>query len=1503
MAKRKKSIRRPEILSDDRSEKVSPVAQTKALLGSEGDDVAEPKHVNLMDFKIPGSGVMQDGDMDRQGKSAQPVEVVDDGLGSDLRNVSWADRSEGGDKVTEGDFQSESQLQSKGQKLVQVDIEEVKIQSANWSSTVVCMVLGANPPMAVFEGFIKRVWGHLGIAQISRMTLGLTLVKFNDEATRDHVLENGVLQFDRKPVIIRPWTADLSAIRSTPLWIRLHDLGLQYWGSKCISALVSTIGKPLLVDKFTRERSRVQFARVLVEMEITNNPPRSFQFINEHGQIVEQGIEYEWVPTKCKSCSGFGHSMADCRKEHKTIWVEKEARSKVEIPLEQLKVYEGLNEGEPGEKAGGSKVVENSDPSTSDVTLSGEANSGPVKERNREAKWQTPRHVATQSRQGLTASGNSNLVVEIQKQNNQFVVLQEQEKGSKIGHLGVQDVFRKNKIGISGLLETKLRGNKIGEFMENKFPNWEFYSSPVTEGRLLIVWRKGIAKLIILEESPQLVHCQVNLVGHMSLFHVTFVYGYNSVENRRSLWNDLTRISFSIKAWIVLGDFNAPFSGGDRSGGNPIASIELADSIGWLTNAKIEALKSMGSYFTWTNNQDGSARIYSKIDHVLINEEWLDMFPQSLAMFQWEVVSDHCSCVVSNIPMEAMGIKLLVRLKHRLKKFNRDCIGDVGSGYRSTLVAFQDAQYQAQENPQDLKLQVVVKERASEFHQQEQMYHSFLAQRSKINWVRKGDMNSSFFHAYLKKRKAENTIVSYINDHGMLVDDFKEVVDHFVDHFKNHLGSTSPATGTVDLHCIALGTKLSVEQQLSLLKPFSNKEIRAALFSIPNTKLPGPDGYGLGFFKFLWKDIGQDICSAIIHGFSTGQFPKELHETTFSLIPKVSNPARASDYRTIACCSTLYKVMAKLLCSRLAVVLPSLIQSNQGAFVRGRSIAHNIMIFQDLIKNYGRDITSPRCAIKIDLSKAYDIVDWHFLENLLKAYCFPMKFIGWVMNCIRNTTYSLLINGRVQSSFKGEKGLRQGDPMSPLLFVLIMEYMTRSLQLAARSPLFRFHPMCKSLKLVNLCFADDIILFCKGSLATVSVLKDTLGKFSEASGLSINAKKSHIYFGGVSAADRREITQVIQLPEDNFPLHYLGVPMRPTKWKHVDCEIIVHKMRTKLFLWSSKHLSYAGRLLLIHIVLFGLRNYWMNVFILPQSIIKEVDKLCRLFLWGASVTRSKLHLASWQQVCLPKAYGGLGHRDGASWNRALLAKYVWAVTTKQDTLRVKWVQHVYLKGVNFWNYVLKQDSSWYWWKICHLGNRFNEGEVIAAGFSGKFKSSKLYNSSLNQQLVAYKNVVWCQTILPKHRFLLWMVVNSYLLTRDNLAKSNILLNSSYCPVCEDQLESHHHFLFECCLSKRVFSCIFSWLGFQAWATKYLDWTVRLSVGKNDSLSIILNMVLAAVVYHIWRNRNRCIFDGFSLTANCIAKEVITLVQYRLYIVHSRKVFPYLKLFLRKLQCM
>ncbi|XP_060973963.1 uncharacterized protein LOC133039152 [Cannabis sativa] len=213
--------------------------------------------------------------------------------------------------------------------------------------------------------------------------------------------------------------------------------------------------------------------------------------------------------------------------------------------------------------------------------------------------------------------------------------------------------------------------------------------------------------------------------------------------------------------------------------------------------------------------------------------------------------------------------------------------------------------------------------------------------------------------------------------------------------------------------------------------------------------LTGLDDYGSGFFKAVWTNIGAEICGAINEFFTS------------------------VDYRLIACCTTLYKCISKLMCNRLAMVLPIIINQNQGAFVQERSIAHNVMILQDVLKNYRRKNASPRCAMKIDIIKAYDT-----------------------------------------GSYKGAKGLRQGDPISPLLFVLIMEYLTRLLQLAAHDFNYRYHLLCKSLKLINLYFADDLIILSKGTRQSLRIIKAVLDDFSTTTWLFINTQKSHIYFGG-----------------------------------------------------------------------------------------------------------------------------------------------------------------------------------------------------------------------------------------------------------------------------------------------------------------------------------------------------------------------------------------------------
>ncbi|XP_062118492.1 uncharacterized protein LOC133832124 [Humulus lupulus] len=504
------------------------------------------------------------------------------------------------------------------------------------------------------------------------------------------------------------------------------------------------------------------------------------------------------------------------------------------------------------------------------------------------------------------------------------------------------------------------------------------------------------------------------------------------------------------------------------------------------------------------------------------------------------------------------------------------------------------------------------------------------------------------------------------------------------------------------------------------------------------------------------------------------------------------------------------------------------------------------------------------------------------------------------MICIKSTSYSLLMNGRIQGGFQGAKGLRQGDPLSPLIFVLIMDYLMRSLLLAAQDSKFRYHHLCKSLKLINLCFANDLILLSKGSKQSIKVLKEVLDGFSNTTRLHINVSKSQIFFGGVDPKEKVEIIRDLGLAEGTFPLKYLGVPLRPTKWKAEDCGII--KIKLRLHTWGSRHLSFVGKVQLIHSILLGLQNYWMSTFILPQSVSKEVEKLCTGFLWGMNGNRSRIHVASWEKVCLPKPYGGLGFREGTKWNQAILAKYIWAINEKRYLLWVKWVNNVYLKGVSIWSYELKMDTSWYWRKLCRLRQKFSISEILKAGSSGKFCIVVLYNSTLPPTQVSYHRAIWSSLNFPKHRFMLWQVVNSQLLTKDNMSKFHIVLDSILCPVCGDQPETHHHLFFNCCLSRRVVELVFKWLGFRGWPMEFDGWLNWISLKASGIVRLIGIAFIAATCYCLWLNRNRCVFEGYSKSDSLIAIDVKSIVTYRLFIVKNRKMSRQERDFIHRLKC-
>lgn len=182
----------------------------------------------------------------------------------------------------------------------------------------------------------------------------------------------------------------------------------------------------------------------------------------------------------------------------------------------------------------------------------------------------------------------------------------------------------------------------------------------------------------------------------------------------------------------------------------------------------------------------------------------------------------------------------------------------------------------------------------------------------------------------------------------------------------------------------------------------------------------------------------------VVHEFFvSGKMLKSFSFTTMTLIPKYDNPTMVKDDRPIACCTTFYKLIAKILTNRLKKVIRSIIVPSQSSFVEGRSIIDNILFSHELFKRYSIKGLSPRCVLKVDLRKSYDSVEWFFLKGMLAKLGFPTKFISWVMECISSVSYSLILNGGLTKPFQGKIGIRQGDPMSPYFFVIVMEYLNR----------------------------------------------------------------------------------------------------------------------------------------------------------------------------------------------------------------------------------------------------------------------------------------------------------------------------------------------------------------------------------------------------------------------------------------------------------------------------
>jgi hypothetical protein len=518
----------------------------------------------------------------------------------------------------------------------------------------------------------------------------------------------------------------------------------------------------------------------------------------------------------------------------------------------------------------------------------------------------------------------------------------------------------------------------------------------------------------------------------------------------------------------------------------------------------------------------------------------------------------------------------------------------------------------------------------------------FLKQKSRNSWLNLGDGNNSFFHKSVTVRNSSDLIKTLMDEEGTKVEDQQMIKEMAIGFYQKLLGSTS--------HEFNPSKAVRVSQLIK--RKFSNRcvagmeavvipeEIRKVVFAMNKQKAPRPDGFSAGFFQKAWSIVGEDVSDAILEFFQTGRLLHRVNATILTLVPKKKNPASMGDYKPISCCNLMYKSIAKILANRLLLGLEDIISPNQGAFILGRSISENILLAQGIVCDYHKQKGKPRCTLKVDLMKAYDSISWEFILHCLLCFGAPRKFVAWIRQCITHPSYSIALNGTLVEYFKGRKGHRQGDSMSPYLFVIAMEVLSLLLEEeTSNNPLFDFHPRCARLRLNHRCFADDLLIFSAASINSVQIVKEVLGEFEALSGLRANPSRSTCFCAGISDQLKGEVVSILQMSEGSFPVHYLGVPLTTKRLTATDCEMLVSKITARIDSWVVRKLSFAGRLQLISSILYSLQVYWSRIFILPKKVIKLIEQKFNRFLWCGLDVKARAKVA-WERVCAPKREGG-----------------------------------------------------------------------------------------------------------------------------------------------------------------------------------------------------------------------------------------------------------------------
>ncbi|KAK9756226.1 hypothetical protein RND81_01G082400 [Saponaria officinalis] len=665
------------------------------------------------------------------------------------------------------------------------------------------------------------------------------------------VLRGGPWHFGKNALILQKWSPSISqeleCLSVVPVWVLLPGLDPLFWSSSVLSKISSKLGTPLYADRVTSTKERLGFARVMVEVDVSK-PLLHHVILNTpfSGGVI-QPVEYEWIPYYCHTCKKLRHESSRCKlNKNKAVpqvyrpvanavpipaHSEKEPAEKVAVPVDQPVVDRAEN---------GSHTIEGT--AAPSVEIHVPADTGP-------STTPPPSH--------------------------------EGKFSSKLG-------VGRNKVMVAGLLETRVKHANSSRIM-NKFFRYRCsgnYSAHYN-GRIWVLWQESLVALDVLEVHDQLVHCRVLFRQSNCSVYVTFMYGHNDGLDRKQLWHNLMAISASVDlGWLVIGDFNAVRGMKDKIGKHPPTVWEMLDFNGCLGHCSLAELPSHGGPFTWTNNQDGDYRGWSKLDWAFVNSLWVHLFPNSKVEILPAGSSDHSPLMVTmgvsfafpkvfkflncwtaqvnfhsvvsrawstNIrgaPMFRLFAKLK-SVKHALGELHRGFYSNLSARVAAAHTALLECQTDLMTSPLDPTFLHRVSEARQTYTRVKEAELSMLAQRAKILHLKLSDSNTSYFYAAVAARKHQSVITSIVDHHGQSHTSQEGIASALCDYYQFLLGSSTDVSALVPVG----GASVSAEQALTLSSVIVVLEIKNALFSMRSNKSPRLDGFSAEFFKAAWNIV------------------------------------------------------------------------------------------------------------------------------------------------------------------------------------------------------------------------------------------------------------------------------------------------------------------------------------------------------------------------------------------------------------------------------------------------------------------------------------------------------------------------------------------------------------------------------------------------------------------------------------------------------------------------